>query len=133
MRGSGLLGAEVGFLIFATCFSMRSCLWRQISGVLYLCTCGTVGFSFEFRRTAGGIGFMSSGMMWGARCGGRLGDCPGWKYMTPCRSTLECGTGAADVVAYGVFTLGGGLGGFFCFGLSFVGGFTCGGEAMLNI
>ena len=43
-----LLGAEVGVLIVATCFSMWHCTWIQYVHVLYLCICGTVVLPFEF-------------------------------------------------------------------------------------
>ena len=63
-RGSGFLGAEVGFFMVAAWFSMSSFPWRRNSRVLYLYTCGTFGGSIAFWCTAGGIGSLSSGMMW---------------------------------------------------------------------
>ena len=79
MRGPVLLGAEFGVLMVATWFSIRSCPFRRHSQVLYLCTCSTVGFYFEFWCDAGGIGSISSGMMWGCVLG--------WPYW--CLSWLE--------------------------------------------
>ena len=71
--------------------------------------------------------------MWGARCGGSLGDCPVWKEMLPCGSTLGCGAGDTSRVSSGLFTLSGGMGEFCCCGLSLIGGVTCGGADMLKI
>ena len=71
--------------------------------------------------------------MWGARCGGSLGDCPVWKEMLPCGSTLGCGAGDTSRVSSGLFTLRGGMGEFCCCGLSLIGGVTCGGADMLKI
>ena len=76
-RGAGLLGALVGSLMIATWFAIRSCPWIQCAWLLYLCTCCTVGFSFAFWCAAGGIGYMSLGMMWDALFGGRIGARPG--------------------------------------------------------
>ena len=88
MRGSGLFCKEVGTFMVATWFSMRSCPFRRRVRVLHLCTCITVGFYFKFCCAVGGIGSVSSDMMWGARWGGRLGACSSWKYMSPCGSIL---------------------------------------------
>ena len=76
---------------------------------------------------------MSLEMMRVAHCGVRLVDNPGFKDMLHCGSTLRGSAEDASGVAYGVFTLGDCLGAFCCCGLSFVGGITCGGAAMLNI
>ena len=65
MRGSGFLGAEVGTLMVATWFAMRSCPWRGRFGVLYVCTCSTVRLSFAFWCGTGGISSVSYGMIWG--------------------------------------------------------------------
>ena len=65
----------------ATWFSVRCCPWRRFAWLLYLYSCGTVGLPFAFRCAAGVIGSVSSGMMWGACWGGRLGACPGFKDM----------------------------------------------------
>ena len=35
-RGSGLIGVEVGVLIVATWFSIKSCPWRRLACVFYL-------------------------------------------------------------------------------------------------
>ena len=62
--GAGLLGAEVGVLIFSKCFSMRSCTWRQRAWVLYLCTCDPLGVSVAFLCSVGIIDSVSLEMMW---------------------------------------------------------------------
>ena len=108
-RGAGLLVMEVGVLIVATCISMRSCPWRRLSHVLYLCSCSTLVVSAAFLCVAGGIGSVSYGMMWGTRWGVCLDARPGRNAMSPCGSILRGGTGAASVVASVVFTLGGGV------------------------
>ena len=66
-------------------------------------------FNFRFGVLRGGIGSVSLGMMWVARCGFRLGDYPGWKDMSPCGTTLGGGAGKSSGVASGVFTIGGGF------------------------
>ena len=109
-RGAGLMGAEVRVLMVVTWFDMRFFPWRQRAWLLYLCTCGTVGFYFAFKCAAGVICSVSSGTMWGARWGSHLSACPGWKDMSPCGSTLGGGKGAASGVDYGVYTIGGGMG-----------------------
>ena len=96
----------------ATWFAIRSCNWRKHAHVLYPCTCGTVGFYFAFWYSEGGIGSVSSGMMWDAHWGGRLGDYPVWKDMPPFGYTLGGGAGDASGVAYGVSNLRGDVGAF---------------------
>ena len=53
-RVAGLLGVQVLSLMVSTWFSIRSCPWRWRARVLYLCTCGTLGFPLIF------------GVLWGA-------------------------------------------------------------------
>ena len=65
-RGDGFLVAEVEFLMVTTWFSMSSCPWIRRAHVLYLCTCGTARPPSEFWYAGGGIGSVSSGIMWGA-------------------------------------------------------------------
>ena len=98
-----------------------------------MCTCVTVGLSSEFWCAAGGIGYVSSGMMRGARWGGHPGACPGWKYMSPCRPTVRGGAGAAYGVSYGVSILRFGVGVFCRCSIAFSGVGTCGEAAMLKI
>ena len=117
----------------ATWFSVRYFPCNQRLQMLYLYTCGTVGFPFEFRCYSGGIVSVSSSMMWGAHCIGRLGACPGWGGISLCGSNLGGGSCATSRVSSGLSTLIGGVGGFCCCGNAFVGGGACGGAAMLKI
>ena len=50
---------------------------------------------------------MSSVMMSGTCWVGCLGDHPGWKFMSPCGSTLGGGAGGVSGVVSGVCTLRG--------------------------
>ena len=94
-RGAGLMVAAVGVFMVATWFYMRSCPWRKRVRVLYLCTCGTVGFSFTFICADGGIGSIS--FVCGANWGGCIGGC-----------TLGGGAGADS----GLSNIGDGMGVF---------------------
>ena len=89
------------------------------------------GFLFEIRCVAGGISSVSSGMMWCARCGSRLSACQVWNYMSPCEYTFRGGAEIGSGVASGVSKLGGGMGGFCCCVMSFVGVHICIEAAML--
>ena len=76
-----------------------------------MCTCGTVGYPFEFWCSSRGIGSLLFNMMGGERWGSRHGARPGWKYMSTFGSTLGGGTGAAYRVASMLSTLRVGVGG----------------------
>ena len=80
-----------------------------------------------------GIGSVSSGMVWGAHWGGRLGACTGWNDMFPSGSTLGSGAGATPRVASGVYTLGGGVGDFCCCNNVVITGSYGGGVAIFRI
>ena len=108
-RGDDFLGVEVWFLMFATWFDMRSCSWRHISHVLYLCSCDTLGVSDALWCAAGVMGSVFYGMIWGARWGGLLVARPGHNYISSCGSTLRGVTGAASGFASEVCTLRGGV------------------------
>ena len=86
----------------STWFSMRSCVWIRLACVLYLLYCGTLGVSADFLCAAGGMGYVSYGMRWGTSLGGHLGARPGRNVMSPCGSTLGCGSGDASGVDSGV-------------------------------
>ena len=92
-----------------------------------------MGLYFAFHFDGGGIGYMSSGMMWSAHWGGQIGAIPGCNYMLPCGSTLGGGAGAASGVASGVYTLVGSVEGFLCCIIIFVVGVACGGLVVLKI
>ena len=102
-----------------------------------MCTYVTLGLSFVFWCSAGGIGSVLSGILWGARYVGRLGASTNWKDVLPCGSILGGGAGAASVVSYvvvsGLSTLRGGVGIFCCCGIAFLDGGIRGGAAMLKI
>ena len=80
-----------------------------------------------------GIGYVSSGMMWGAHWGDCLGACPCWKVMSPYGYTLGGGAGDASGFAFGLSTLRGCVRAFCCCHILFFGRGTCGGVAMFNI
>ena len=104
-RGAGFLGEAVGVFMVSTWFYMRYCPWRRRVQVLYLCTCGTVGFYFLFRCDEEGIGSISS--VCGAHWSGRLSG-----------YTLRGGAGEDSRVS----TIGDGMGVFCSCVTSFGGG-----------
>ena len=114
-----MLGVEVGVLIVATWFAMRSCTLIRLAFVLYRCCFGILWVSAAFYFSDGGIGLVSSGIICGTCWDGRLGARTGWNVMSPRRSTLKGGAGAASGIVYGVCTLRGGA--------------TCGEDTLLKI
>ena len=114
--GADLMGVAVLLLMVAAWFDMSSCLWRLHVQVLYLCTCGSVGFYFAFTCAVGGIGSVS--YVWGACWVGLLGG-----------FTLGGGSGEA----FELSTLRYFIGLFFSCGTAFGGSKYCGVAFMLKI